>query len=103
MVWVWREQWRSQLTGMFWGVAWMLALALMPAMIGRAIDEGLLRRSTSGLLTWAGVVMGLAVFTGVAGGMRHRSALTNWLSAAYITIQVTSRHSVRVGDRKSDV
>ena len=75
----------------------MLALALMPAMIGRAIDEGLLRRSTSGLLTWAGVVMGLAVFTGVAGGMRHRSALTNWLSAAYITIQVTSRHSVRVG------
>ena len=97
MVWVWREQWRSQLTGMFWGVAWMLALALMPAMIGRAIDEGLLRRSTSGLLTWAGVVMGLAVFTGVAGGMRHRSALTNWLSAAYITIQVTSRHSVRVG------
>ena len=97
MVWVWREQWRSQLTGMFWGVAWMLALALMPAMIGRAIDEGLLRRSTSGLLTWAGVVMGLAVFTGVAGGMRHRSALTNWLSAVYITIQVTSRHSVRVG------
>jgi ABC-type multidrug transport system fused ATPase/permease subunit len=97
MVWIWREQWRSQLTGMFWGVAWMLALALMPAMIGRAIDEGLLRRSTSGLLTWAGVVMGLAVFTGVAGGMRHRSALTNWLSAAYITIQVTSRHSVRVG------
>jgi len=97
MAWIWREQWRSQLTGMFWGVAWMLALALMPAMIGRAIDEGLLRRSTSGLLTWAGVVMGLAVFTGVAGGMRHRSALTNWLSAAYITIQVTSRHSVRVG------
>jgi ABC-type multidrug transport system fused ATPase/permease subunit len=97
MMWVWREQWRSQLTGMFWGVAWMLALALMPAMIGRAIDEGLLQRSTSGLLTWAGVVMGLAVFTGVAGGMRHRSALTNWLSAAYITIQVTSRHSVRVG------
>jgi ABC-type multidrug transport system fused ATPase/permease subunit len=97
MMWVWREQWRSQLTGMFWGVAWMLALALMPAMIGRAIDQGLVQRSTSGLLTWAGVVMGLGVFTGVAGGMRHRSALTNWLSAAYITIQATSRHSVRVG------
>ena len=97
MVWVWREQWRSQLTGMFWGVAWMLALALMPAMIGRAIDRGLLQRSTSGLVTWAGVVLGLALFTGVAGGMRHRSALTNWLSAAYLTIQVTSRHSVRVG------
>jgi len=97
MVWVWREQWRSQLLGMFWGVAWMLALALMPAMIGRAIDRGLLQRSTSGLVTWAGVVLGLALFTALAGGMRHRSALTNWLAAAYITIQVTSRHSVRVG------
>jgi len=75
----------------------MLALALMPAMIGRAIDRGLLQRSTSGLVTWAGVVLGLALFTAFAGGMRHRSALTNWLAAAYITIQATSRHAVRVG------
>ena len=97
MLWLWRDQWRSQLLGMFWGVAWMLALALMPAMIGRAIDRGLLHRSGSGLLLWAGVVMLLALFTAVAGGMRHRSAMTNWLSAAYLTIQVTSRQSARVG------
>lgn len=97
MLWIWREQWRSQLTGMFWGVAWMLSLALMPAAIGRAIDRGLLHHSTSGLLLWAGLVMVLALFTALAGGMRHRSALTNWLGAAYITIQVTSRHSVKVG------
>jgi ABC-type multidrug transport system fused ATPase/permease subunit len=97
MVWLWRDQWHSQLLGMFWGVSWMLALALMPAMIGRAIDRGLLHRSTGGLLLWSGVVLVLALFTAVAGGMRHRSALTNWLSAAYLTIQVTSRQSARVG------
>lgn len=97
LLWVWRDQWRSQLTGMFWGVAWMLALALMPAMIGRAIDRGLLHRSGGGLLLWSGVVLLLAVFTGIAGGMRHRSALTNWLAAAYLTIQVTARQSAKVG------
>jgi ABC-type multidrug transport system fused ATPase/permease subunit len=97
LVWVWQEQWRSQLLGMLWGMVWMLSLALMPAMIGRAIDRGLLQRSTSGLVTWAAAVMGLALLTALAGAMRHRSAITNWLSAAYITIQVTSRHSVRVG------
>ena len=97
LIWVWQDQWRSQSLGMLWGMVWMLALALMPAMIGRAIDRGLLQRSTSGLVTWAAAVMGLALLTAVAGAMRHRSAITNWLSAAYITIQVTSRHSVRVG------
>jgi ABC-type multidrug transport system fused ATPase/permease subunit len=75
----------------------MLSLAVMPAMIGRAIDRGLLQRSTSGLVTWTSVVLGLALFASVAGAMRHRSAMTNWLSAAYVTIQVTSRHAVKVG------
>ena len=97
LLWVWREQWRSQLLGVVWGVAWMLSLAIMPAMIGRAIDRGLLARSTSGLLTWTGVVLALSVFAATAGGLRHRSAMTNWLSAAYVTVQVTSRHSVKVG------
>lgn len=75
----------------------MLSIALVPAVIGRAIDRGLLQRSTSELLTWTGVVLGLAVFASVAGAMRHRSAMTSWLAAAYVTIQVTSRHSVKVG------
>ena len=97
LFWIWREQWRSQALGVFWGVAWMLALAVMPAVIGRAIDRGLMQRSTSGLLTWSSVVVGLALVTALAGAMRHRSAMTNWLSAAYATIQATSRHAVKVG------
>ena len=97
LLWIWREQWHSQLTGFFWGITWMLSLALMPAVIGHAIDRGLLQRSTSGLLLWSGGVILLAGVTALAGGMRHRSAITNWLSSAYVTVQVTSRHAVRVG------
>lgn len=96
-MWIWRDQWRSQLLGMWWGVFWMLSLALMPAVIGRAIDRGLVHRSAGGLWEWSSAALGLAVFTSVAGGMRHRSALTNWLSAAYLAIQITSRQSVKVG------
>jgi ABC-type multidrug transport system fused ATPase/permease subunit len=96
-MWIWRDQWRSQTLGMFWGVSWMLSLALMPAAIGRAIDRGLVHRSSSGLWEWASVVLGLAAFTAFAGGMRHRNAMTNWLSAAYLSIQITSRQAVKVG------
>jgi ABC-type multidrug transport system fused ATPase/permease subunit len=97
LLWMWRKQWRSQLSGACWGVAWMLALALIPAAIGRAIDRGLIARSPSGLLTWAGAVIALAMFVAFAGAMRHRSALTNWLSGAYLAIQITVRHAVKVG------
>jgi ABC-type multidrug transport system fused ATPase/permease subunit len=97
LLWIWRDQWRSQLCGACWGVAWMLSLALIPAAIGRAIDRGLIARSTAGLLTWSGVVIGLSVCVAVTGVMRHRSALTNWLAAAYLTIQITVRHAVKVG------
>jgi len=96
-MWIWRDQWRSQLLGMCWGIIWMLSLALMPAVIGRAVDRGLVHRSASGLWEWASAALGLALLTALMGGMRHRSAMTNWLSAAYLTIQITSRHSVKVG------
>jgi ABC-type multidrug transport system fused ATPase/permease subunit len=97
LLWIWRDQWGSQLLGAFWGVLWMLSIALIPAAVGRAVDRGLIARSSAGLLTWAGAVLGLSVMVAIAGGMRHRNALTNWLSAAYLTIQVTVRHAVRVG------
>lgn len=97
LLWIWREQYGSQLVGACWGVLWMLSIALIPAAVGRAIDRGLVARSSSGLLTWAVAVLGLAVLVAFAGGMRHRNALTNWLSAAYLTIQITVRHAVKVG------
>jgi ABC-type multidrug transport system fused ATPase/permease subunit len=94
---MWRDQWRSQLSGACWGVAWMLALALIPAAIGRAIDRGIIARSGTGLLTWAGAVIALSGAVAFTGAMRHRSALTNWLAAAYLAIQITVRHAVKVG------
>jgi ABC-type multidrug transport system fused ATPase/permease subunit len=97
LLWIWRDQWGSQLSGASWGVAWMLSLALIPAAIGRAIDRGIVGRSSTGLVIWAGAVIALSLSVACTGAMRHRSALTNFLAAAYLAIRITVRHAVKVG------
>ena len=41
LLWLARRQWRTLLGGVLFGVPWMLSIALVPAAIGKAIDEGL--------------------------------------------------------------
>src|ERR1041384_7261281 len=77
------------LTGMLLGVVWMVAQALMPAAIGAAIDAGLTDRDPAALLRWGLVLLGLAVLQAVAGILRHRCVVFNWLAAAYRTVQFT--------------
>jgi len=95
--WLARTQAGTIAAAMCFGVLWMLAQALMPAAIGRAIDAGLGHRDTTALLDWAAVLFGLGVVQAVAGVLRHRLAVSNWLTAAYRTVQVVTRHSVRLG------
>jgi ABC-type multidrug transport system fused ATPase/permease subunit len=95
--WLVRRQAGTILVAMCFGIAWMLAQALMPAAIGQAIDAGLGHRDTRALLDWAAVLFGLGVVQAAAGVMRHRLAVSNFLTAAYRTVQVVTRHSVRLG------
>ena len=97
LLWAARVQRGSMAAGAGWGVLWMVTQALMPAVIGRAIDVGVTAKDTDGLLLWAGVLLALGAVQAVAGVMRHRCALANWLGAAFRTIQVTSRHAARLG------
>jgi ABC-type bacteriocin/lantibiotic exporter with double-glycine peptidase domain len=75
----------------------MVSQALMPAVIGRAIDDGITAKDVTALCTWAAVLLGLGVVQAVSGVMRHRFAAYTWLSAAYRTVQVISRHATRLG------
>ncbi|MEU6078644.1 ABC transporter ATP-binding protein [Micromonospora sp. NPDC047074] len=78
------------------GVLWMVAQALMPAAVGRAVD-GLTRRDEDALLTWGLVLLGLGVFQAVAGILRHRCAVHNFLGGAYRTVQLTVQAANRLG------
>jgi ABC-type multidrug transport system fused ATPase/permease subunit len=95
--WLARREWRSVSLAMTYGVLWMVAQALMPATIGRAIDAGVTARNPSALALWAGALCGLGVVQAIAGILRHRLAVYNWLSAAYRTMQLTVRQAGHLG------
>ncbi|MCP9966915.1 ABC transporter transmembrane domain-containing protein [Actinomadura madurae] len=48
-------------------------------------------------MTWGAVLAGLGVVQAVAGAVRHRFAVFNWLAAAYRTVQLVTRQSTRLG------
>lgn len=95
--WVARKQWHTLAIGMLFGIVWMSAQAVMPAVIGRAIDEGVAAKDTSRLAEWTAVLFCIGLVQAGAGIMRHRFAVTNWLTAAYRVVQLVTRQSVRLG------
>ncbi|OIJ26989.1 ABC transporter ATP-binding protein [Nocardioides luteus] len=95
--WMAKGQWDTLLGGMFFGIVWMSAQAVMPLVIGRAIDEGVATKDVPTLTAYAAVLLGVGLVQAVAGIMRHRFAVTNWLTAAYRVVQLVTRQSVRLG------
>ncbi|HEX4976911.1 MAG TPA: ABC transporter ATP-binding protein [Nocardioides sp.] len=97
LLWLMRGQWRTLLGGCALGVVWMVCQAVMPALIGLAIDRGVAARDTGALLTWTLAMLGVGVLQALSGVMRHRFAVTNWLTAAYRTVQLVGRQAVHLG------
>lgn len=95
--WLAKAQWQTLLGGMLFGIVWMSSQAVLPAVLGRAIDQGVAAKDSDRLLMWAGVMFGIGLVQAASGIMRHRFAVTNWLTAAYRTVQLVGRQSVRLG------
>ncbi|HET6937882.1 MAG TPA: ABC transporter transmembrane domain-containing protein, partial [Nocardioides sp.] len=95
--WMARGQWQTLLGGMCFGVVWMSCQAVMPAVIGRAIDHGVAAKDGSALLKYGGLMLAIGLVQAVTGIMRHRFAVTNWLTAAYRTVQLVGRQAVHLG------
>jgi ABC-type multidrug transport system fused ATPase/permease subunit len=97
ILWLGRRQWRTLLGGVLFGVPWMLSIALVPAAVGRAIDEGLVARDARALVLWAGAIMGLGLVSAVTSNGRHWFAVRNWLIASFRCAVVTDRAVRRAG------
>ncbi|HEX6969000.1 MAG TPA: ABC transporter ATP-binding protein [Micromonosporaceae bacterium] len=95
--WLAAQQWPTLSAGIFFGIVWMGSQALIPAVIGTAIDAGLRARDLGALATWAAVLSGLGLVQAAAGVLRHRMAVYNFLAAAYRTIQLTVAQANRLG------
>ena len=92
-----KGQWRTLLMAAVFGIIWMVAQAVMPAIIGLAIDRGITEKDTGSLVFWAMALLGVGLVQAAAGIVRHRFAVTNWLTAAYRTVQLIARQATHLG------
>jgi ABC-type multidrug transport system fused ATPase/permease subunit len=97
ILWLARHQWRTLVGGVLFGVPWMLSIALVPAAIGKAVDDGLVARDPRALVTWAAAIMGLGLLSAVTTNGRHWFAVRNWLVSSFRTAVVTERTVRRAG------
>ncbi|MGL5860164.1 MAG: ABC transporter transmembrane domain-containing protein, partial [Phycicoccus sp.] len=97
LVWLARRQWRTLLAAAACGIPWMLGIALVPAAIGQAVDDGIVARDGEALLLWSAAVLGLGVVAALAGNGRHWFAVKNWLIAAFRAGTVADRAVRRAG------
>ena len=95
--WLARGQWHTLLLGMLFGIAWMSTQAVMPAVIGRAIDLGVSAKDSHELLKYGGLMFAIGLVQAASGIIRHRFAVTNWLTAAYRIVQLIGRQAVTLG------
>ena len=95
--WLARRTWVSVVGGIAFAILWMACQALVPAVVGRAIDAGLTGRDGRQLLIWSLVLLGVGLVQAGAGVIRHRFAVFNWLAAAFRTVQVAVRQANRLG------
>jgi ABC-type multidrug transport system fused ATPase/permease subunit len=97
LMWLIRSSWTSACAAIAFAVVWMICQAVVPAVVGKAIDVGVTARDERELLIWSLVLLAVGVAQAVAGISRHRFAVTNWLSATFRTIQIAVRQANRLG------
>jgi ABC-type multidrug transport system fused ATPase/permease subunit len=96
LVWLARQQLPTVIGGGFFGAIWMGAQGLIPAALGEAINAAV-RRNRAELWTWSAVLLGLGAVQAVAGVLRHRRAVTNFLTAAVRVQQLVARQASDLG------
>ncbi|MCF3123613.1 ABC transporter ATP-binding protein [Streptomyces arenae] len=96
LLWLGRNQLGGQLKSLAWGLLHFTAIAGLPYMVGVAV-EAVLDRS-GGRLALAGVLLALlGVAVAVGDTMLHRTAVTNWITAAARVQQLLARKTALLG------
>ncbi|MGN6752112.1 MAG: ABC transporter ATP-binding protein [Intrasporangium sp.] len=96
--WVGRLQWRTLVIAVAFGVVWMVSQALFPAVMSRAIDEGILGGDIEALGRWCAALLGLIALSAAAGVLRHRFSVLNWLQGAFRSAQLIGHRAADTGE-----
>nr|GID82692.1 multidrug ABC transporter permease [Actinoplanes derwentensis] len=96
LLWLGRRARRTVVVAVLLAIVWMWCQALVPAIVGRAVDAAV-AGSGRGLLGWGLLLFGFGMVQALTGISRHRFAVTNWLGAAFRTVQVVLRQANVLG------
>ncbi|MQS10137.1 ABC transporter transmembrane domain-containing protein, partial [Streptomyces alkaliphilus] len=96
VLWLFRRQLRGQTKTLFWGVLHMGSVACLPVVVGAAVQAAV-ESSAAGLVRAGLLLAGLGLVMAVADTMVHRSAVTNWITAATRIQQVLARRTAHLG------
>ncbi|MEU2669311.1 ABC transporter ATP-binding protein [Streptomyces sp. NPDC007164] len=96
LLWLGRNQLRGQLASMSWGLLHQCSLAGLPPAVGLAV-QAVVDRSGSRLAWAGGLIAALGVLMAVGDTMLHRTAITNWITAAARVQQLLARKTAELG------
>ncbi|QNE78654.1 ATP-binding cassette domain-containing protein [Streptomyces finlayi] len=96
LFWLGRSQLSGQLKSLSWGLLHQCAIAGLPLAVGLAVQAAI-DRSGHGLLVAGGLIVALGVLIAVGDTMLHRTAITNWITAAARVQQLLARKTAELG------
>ncbi|MGH3939866.1 MAG: ABC transporter transmembrane domain-containing protein [Pseudonocardiaceae bacterium] len=91
------QQKASTLWGAVTAAVWMSATALLPAVIGRAIDRAIVGNDTGELVWWSMVILLLGVLRMGSSVAFYRQSLITRVVSGALTLRLVTRHITRLG------
>ncbi|MFF2778360.1 ABC transporter transmembrane domain-containing protein [Streptomyces sp. NPDC058052] len=96
LIWLGRMQLGGQVRSLLWGLLLQLSIAGLPIGVGLAV-QAVVDRDGGGLALGCGVVVALGAGIAVGDTMLHRTAVTNWITAAARVQQLLARRTAELG------
>ncbi|MGW2224446.1 ABC transporter transmembrane domain-containing protein [Streptomyces formicae] len=96
LLWLGRNQLGGQLKSLAWGLLHFGSIAGLPYMVGIAV-EAVLDRSGTRLALAGAVIVILGIAVALGDTMLHRTAVTNWITAAARVQQLLARKTALLG------
>ncbi|MFI6139573.1 ABC transporter transmembrane domain-containing protein [Streptomyces griseus] len=96
LYWLGRNQLGGQVKALCWGLLHQLGIAGMPVGVGLAV-QAVIDRSGSRLALAGGLIAILGIVLALGDTMLHRTAVTNWITAAARVQQLLARKTAELG------
>ncbi|MFH9610168.1 ABC transporter transmembrane domain-containing protein [Streptomyces sp. NPDC017448] len=96
LYWLGRNQLGGQLKALGWGLLHQLGIAGLPVTVGLAV-QAVVDRSGGRLALAGGLIVVLGLLIALGDTMLHRTAVTNWITAAARVQQLLARKTAELG------